>query len=192
MRRFSHKRNRFSLLLPAISILAIALFSILSSFSEKSWSFNWSEFSRPVKDSIKVIAGEEYPRGFSFMKMLHTRSWIMKNATEDELFKLIDYPHGFTRAIAYEGLIRKQEFKDKTNLLIQSMTDNEYKVYLPGGCEGAEFYISEYLILFLSIIDKNDESYLKGLPNKYGITKNEIDSILEVFNNKEFNTYRIK
>jgi hypothetical protein len=53
-RRNNSKRSRFSILFPILTILGIGIIAVLTSGYEKSWTYNWTEIRKEIKDSIQV------------------------------------------------------------------------------------------------------------------------------------------
>src|SRR5690606_31557953 len=116
--RHNKKRNRFSIVLPILTIIGIGILFAFSSFYEKSWSFNWNGIRNQIKDSVQIaenggISSGVVGYGARKPKQFDRRHWIMQNATESELIKLTEYPNGTVKTIAYEGLIRKENFLKK-------------------------------------------------------------------------------
>ena len=185
-RRDNSKRSRFSILFPILTILAIGIVTVISSFYEKSWSHNWNGMSESIKDSVLVVRDIAYtggtgPNGRSMEKYSNKRLWIMNNATENELLNLTKYPNGTVKALGYEGLIRKRTFKRKADLILESIKDKEYKVYYSMGCEGIELDVSEYLIQWYLKIDKQMPPFQPELIADYGLTESEKEKILTEF-----------
>ncbi|RZN79265.1 MAG: hypothetical protein EVB11_12740 [Winogradskyella sp.] len=181
-RRHTEKRKRFSMLFPILIIVGIGIVVVLSSFYEKSWTYNWNGIREQIKDSVKVaeyggistgVVGYDARKPVQFDR----RRWIMINATESELLKLTEYPSGTIKTIAYEGLIKKTEFKGKTKLILDAIADTEYHMYLQSGCTGTPMYIGEYLVDFVLQIDDKSPPFAVEKPN-FGLTKNDEEIIL--------------
>ena len=189
-RRNSVRKNRFSMLFPVLTIIGIGIVSVLSSGYEKSWSYNWNGIQESIKDSVLKARNLSYTGGLGpnnrtiYDKLSKSRLWIMNNTTDSELLKLTAYPNGTVKAIAYEGLIRSQTFDKKTDLILQSISDNEYKVYYSAGCEGIAMDISEYLLW--GVLDLN--TGLPPLPPEltmdYGLSDSDKEKIETAFNNR--------
>lgn len=170
------------MLFPILTIIGIGVLFVLSSFYEKSWTYNWSGIRGQVKDSIKLAKHGGISMGtvgYDAHKpaQFERRHWIMQNATESELLKLTAYPNGTIKTIAYEGLIRDPKFVDKTNLMLSAIRDTEYHMYLESGCTGTSMYIGEYLVDFVLQIDDRTPPFPGGKPN-FGLTKNDEEIIL--------------
>lgn len=181
-KRHIEKRNRFSMVFPILTIIGIGIVIVLSSFYEKSWTYNWNGIRQQIKDSVKVaeyggistgIVGYDACKPAQFDR----RHWIMQNASESELLKLTAYPNGTIKTIAYEGLIKKLEFENKTNLILDAIADTEYHIYLRSGCTGTPMHIGEYLVDFVLQIDDRSPPFAGEKPN-YGLTKNDEEIIL--------------
>lgn len=187
-RRNHNKRNRFSILFPILTILGIGIVVVLSSFYEKSWSHNWNNVSKSIKDSVLVAKNTGYtggvgPNGRSMEKFAKTRLWIMNNASENELLNLIKYPNGTVKAIGYEGLLRRSDYSKKLDLISKAINDKEYKVYYSAGCEGIELEISQYLIQWFLKIDNQMPPFRPELIVDYGLSESEKEKILIEFHN---------
>jgi len=158
--RYHIMQNRFSILFPLLIIISLGIAIIISSSFEKGWSHNWSGVSSSVKDSVLMAKNIGYtggigPNGRSLKKYAESRNWIMTNATESELLNLTKYPNGTIKAIGYEGLIRKNKFNEKVDIILKSIDDKEFKVFYSMGCQGYELEISEYLMRFV-LMDENE------------------------------------
>lgn len=181
--RHTKKRNRFSMIFPILTIIGIGIFTVLTSFYEKSWSYNWNGISNQVRDSVKVAQNDGISSSLVGIalrkpKQYDRRYWIMNNATKTELIKLTDYPNGTIKTIAYEGLLRKPEFKNKVELIFKAIDDTEYSISYRSGCEGMNMNISEYLVDFVLLID--DKGFL-GKTNKFNLPENDIEEILNEY-----------
>jgi hypothetical protein len=177
------KRNRFSMIFPILTIIGIGIFAVLTSFYERTWSYNWNGISEQVRDSIKVAENGGISNGWVGIaprkpKQYNRRFWIMNNATESELIKLTDYPNGTIKTIAYEGLLRKPEFDNKVDLMLKAIKDTEYSIFYRMGCEGLNMNISEYLVDLVLLID---DKGLLGKTNRYNLPQNDIDKILNEY-----------
>ena len=184
--RHNKKRNRFSIVFPILTIIGIGILFSFSSFYEKSWSYNWGGISEQIRDSVKVAQYGGISNGGVGIsnrkpKQYDRRHWIMRNATESELLKLTDYPNGTIKTIAYEGLLRRKEFKDKTQLVLKSLKDNEYPMEYQMGCVGTGMYISEYLIDFVLYLDNGGPPLPDGLRNRFRLAENDVDKIMSEY-----------
>ncbi|MCH3884872.1 hypothetical protein [Tenacibaculum aquimarinum] len=181
------KSNKTSNFTPIISILLIGIIICVSMFYEKSWGYDWSSIRKEIKDSIRVykftditsgIAGD----GISSINEVKRRGYIMKNATINELNKLTQFPNGNIKAIAYEGLLRNNNFKNKFNIIIKAINDNDHMVYYQSGCIGQEISIGEYLIQnVLDIDDRLPPRLPNYLSNNFSINDLEKQKILVEF-----------
>jgi len=181
--RHIKKRNRFSIIFPILTIIGIGIFAVLTSFYEKTWSYNWNGISEQIRDSVKVAENGGISSGWIGIaphkpKQYDRRLWIMNNATESELIKLTDYPNETVKTIAYEGLLRKPEFKNKVDLMLKAIKDTEYSIFYRTGCEGMNMNISEYLVDLVLLID---DKGLLGKTNRYNLPQNDIDKILNEY-----------
>ena len=183
-RRHIRNRNRFLKVFPILTIVGIGIVAMVFSFYEKSWTYNWDGIRQQIRDSIKVAKNGDII-GRSFIQCTDGRaqfiriSWIMQNATESELLKLTDYPNGTIKTIAYEGLIKKSDFKNKSDIILKAIKDTEYKTYFTSDCLGNELEIGEYLVDF--VLQIGDMSYIlppNGNIIKYGLSESECNRIV--------------
>ncbi len=187
--RNNNKQKIFSILLPILTIVGIGIITVISSSYDESWTYNWNGIRRNIKDSIKVAdysgmtSGAVGPSGRSTMNEVKRRRWIMNKATISELLKLIEYPSGTVKAIAYEGLIRNKNFKQKTDLILQGIQDADYLIDYQSGCLGWNMEIGEYLIRNVLMID-DQILYPPGSINDYGISELDKEKILTEFRNR--------
>ena len=189
-RRKNNKRNKLSILLPILTIVGIGFIVVLTSGYEKSWEFSWSGIERNIKDSISVyeirnISSGIGGNGKAIPEEIESRKWIMKNANESELMKLTEFPNGNMKAIAYEGLLRKKEFKNKNELIENAINDTIYSVYYDSGCTGMKMGIGEYLIQNVLMIDNRIEPFSAELITDFGFTELEKKEILTKFHNRK-------
>jgi hypothetical protein len=177
------KRIRFSLVFPILTIIGTGIIVLLSSFYEKSWTYNWNGIRQQVKDSVKVaeyggissgIVGYDARKPSQFYR----RYWIMKNATESELLKLTEYPNGTIKTIAYEGLIRKPEFENKYEIILKAISDTVYSTYYQSSCSETKMNISEYLVDLVLFIDEKSPRPPIRFNNNFGLTEFERKKIM--------------
>ena len=180
------KENRFAIAFPLLTIISIGIIFVLSSFYEKSWSYNWNGISKQIKDSVQVAQYHGISSGWVGIapqkpKQYDRRFWIMKNATASELLKLTEYPNGTIKTIAYEGLIRKPEFENKSELVLKAISDTEYPTYYRSGCGTTIMNIGEYLVDFVLFIDDKSPPPPIGFENQFGLSESERNQILEEY-----------
>lgn len=146
------------MLFPILTIVVVGIVSAFTSNYHPRWNFNWNTIRPEIKDSIapyefKYLTNGVGAMGSSTQNEVDRRRWIMSNATESELLKLTTYPNGTIKAIAYEGLLRKEEFRAKTELTVKAIQDTTYKVFFLSGCEAWEREIGAYLMQDVLILD---------------------------------------
>ncbi len=178
-----------AIVLPIGTLTIVGLIFFLSSAYEPSWTFNWQEIRPEIRDTVKLI--ERYGSVTSGIvgyagqtpQQWHRRKWLMKNATEDELTKLIDYPSGTVKTIAYEGLIRKEN-SDKYKLINQALNDTTTFFNYQSGCDGFTMMIGEYLVE--NVIPISDR--VPPLPPEkvieYNLSDTEIVNLRELYNKR--------
>lgn len=181
----------FNTILYSIFILSFCVILMYVSTYEPSWSFNWKEIRKEVKDSIKIYERNPITSGvvgyaaISTKSEIKRRKWIMNYATESELKKLITYPYGNVKAIAYEGFLRKNDIEiDKTKLVLEAIKDTTYTVHFQRGCIGTGYEIGEYLMKRVLSIDSLEPPIRPELRIDYNFSKTEIAEILKEYNKR--------
>lgn len=144
-------RSCFSIAFPILTIVAIGIVMAIVSNYEENWTFNWNGIRKDIKDSVRVselrgITSGVGGNGVSTINEVNRRRWIMKNATESELLRLTEYPNGTVKAIAYEGLLKRTDFPNRTELALRAINDTAYQVDYQSGCIGWSREIGEYLV----------------------------------------------
>lgn len=182
-RRNRNKRSRFSILFPILTIIGIGIITVIVTNYELNWNFNWSGIRKEIKDSLQVaelngISSGVGGMGVSTKSEVDRRRWIMKNATESELLKLTEYPNGTIKAIAYEGLLRKKEFVEKTELTLRAIKDTIYLVDYQSGCIGWSREIGEYLVQDVLMIDDQTPSFSPEQQTGIGLSELDKEKIL--------------
>lgn len=97
---------------------------------------------------------------------------------EWELLKLTEYPNGTVKAIAYERLLRKKEFSNKTELTLRAIQDTTHLIDYQSGCIGWNREIGEYLVKDVLMIDSQTSSFPLKMQTKFGLTKINKEKIL--------------
>lgn len=139
-----------------------------------------------IMDSIKVyeispITSGTGGDGVSTIDEVNRRVWIMENASIQELKKLTEYPNGNVKAIAYEGILRKNGFEDKKGWTIKALDDTIFPIYYNSGCFVWERSIGEYLVQDVLMIDDSIPSLNIEHPYDFGLTKDDEEVILRKF-----------
>ena len=179
--------KRFAISFPLLSIICVGILTILSSFYEKNWTYNWNGINPNLKDSIKVaeirgITSGVGGMGRSTLAEVQRRQWIMSTATKSELQKLTKYPNGTVKAIAYEGLIRKENVHDKADLIIEAINEKDYLISYQMGCAGTRMELGEYLMTFVLEFDR--KYYRQSEAKDFGITEKEKEKIIAIYRNE--------
>ena len=161
-RRQIKKQNIFYLIFPILTILGTGILFAYSSFFENKWTYNWSGIRQNIKESVIMTENQGLRNGIvglNYQNPYDTNSnrinWIKNNATEAELLKLIEYPNGIIKALAYEGLIRNENFENKTELILRAINDKEYDIMFFSGCMSSSITIGEYIINYVLSINDN-------------------------------------
>lgn len=146
-----HKKQIFNLI-PFFGFFII-IFTILFIFSNDQYRFKWESISKPIKDSISEyefnsISSGIGGNGADFSFEVKKREWIMLSSSISELEKLKTHPSGTIKAIAYEGLLRKENYRKKYELVIESFKDSSI-VYYQSGCLSTGIPLNEYLVNYV-------------------------------------------
>lgn len=180
---------QISIVFPILTIIGLGYFFAFSSFYQASWLYNWNGIRKCIKDSIRIYEYRPISSGFfinniAIKEEVKTRKWIIKEATVKELERLTEYPNGNVKAIAYEGLIRREKYNHKKELILNAIKDTIYPVYYQTGCcENLCFNINEYIVHYILIIDPktpkpaNENEFVKDI----GLTELDKNEILIEF-----------
>ncbi len=146
----------------------------------------WKEIRPEIIDTIKLIEDNgSVTSGVVGInaktpQQWHRRKWLIKNASEEELMKLINYPNGAVKATAYEGLIRKSNL-DNYDLIIQALNDTTTFFNYKSGCIGMPMMIGEYLVEnVISISDRAPPLPPKRMI-KYNLTEEKMFNLKELY-----------
>jgi hypothetical protein len=175
--------------LPIGTLAIVGLIFFLSSAYEPNWTFNWEKIRPEIRDTVKLI--EDYGSvtigvvgiNAKTPQQWHRRRWLMKNASIEELTRLIDYPNGSVKTTAYEGLIRKSN-SDKYELMYQALNDTTTFFNYQSGCVGFPKMIGEYLAE--NVIPISDR--IPPLPPErmvnYNLTEEKILNLRNLYNER--------
>ena len=70
--------------------------------------------------------------------------WVLKNASQQELFNLTNHPHGMVKVLSYFKLMYS-DYPDKFEMLKKAFTDSSTFVEVKSGCKLEDFLLSEFL-----------------------------------------------
>lgn len=188
--RNNQKQNRHSILFPILTIVGIGILTAFVTNYEPNWNYDWKDIRLSIKDSIQVaelrgITSGTGRMGATIDKEIDRRQWIMKNATESELLKLTEYPNGTVKAIAYEGLLRKETFTEKTELTLKAIQDTTYLLGYQSGCIGWNMEIGEYLVQHVLMIDKLTPPFPPEMYTEFGLTKIDEEKIISEYRKRK-------
>lgn len=173
------------------SVVMGSILFFISTTSNKSWAFHWENVRSEVRDSVRL-----FEKGMDIhigavgyagrkTKQHYLRLWLLKNASQYEMEKLINYPSPCVKAIAYESLLRRKNTLDKKELFVKALNDTTSAFsFFSGGCVGDAVLISEYLIAVqFQLFD--DSSYLKSYflerMKNMGLKEEEVEDILSIY-----------
>ncbi|XLS28323.1 hypothetical protein ACJD0Z_14085 [Flavobacteriaceae bacterium M23B6Z8] len=147
------------LILPLTTIVFSCLIMGFVSNYKVTWAYDWQGIRANLKDSVLMAAKQ--PVYFSniekqgIRKLIERNFWIQSFATKEELLKLKEYPNGMVRTLAYDGLLKREDFHQKAELLKEALNDTLYFTHTVTGCLGETMLIGEYLMNFRLRINKN-------------------------------------
>jgi len=188
-RKTNKKQNILKILFSILSIIIIGVIISVSLFYEDNWSYNWKGIRKNIKDSVKIVEYQGISsgigaNGINASSEINRMEWIINNANEKELLKLLKYPNGNVKALAYKGLISKKDFDRKAELILQSINDTIYPIYYKSGCEETEMKISAYLVQRVLMIDNQIPPFPPELIKDFGLSELEKENILTKFHNR--------
>lgn len=133
-----------------VSLAMIFSLIHISTFYKENWLYDWSSVRPELRDTIyKLDIHNRISEGIVGIEGNHdpyftTQIWLWKNATEEELYSILEYSNGNLRAIAYKGLFYR-EIESPYNLFNKAIEDTSYQVYYQSGCVVRPVSIADYL-----------------------------------------------
>jgi len=120
----------------------IIIFSIFfTSCKEEKYKYDISDFRTELRPSLKSLSKEKSLPS----KDTIARNFIEKNATKEELIKLMDSNSPLLRVIAYRTIVNRQE-PEYFDLLINHLSDTAKVNWWYYEDAGNNFYVSELMI----------------------------------------------
>ncbi|AHM59262.1 hypothetical protein D770_04975 [Flammeovirgaceae bacterium 311] len=144
------KWPKWLIYLPIVTFMIVGLLFLYSS-NEPRLFYDWSGIRQSVKDTVINIADHGGVTaaivGFDTVtpQQYHRRTWLIKNTTLNELTILRNYPNGAVKAMAYEGLIRRDS-THRFEILMRALQDTTTFFNFQEGCLGEWTMLSEYLV----------------------------------------------
>ncbi len=191
MRRKSQIRRRV-LLFPTITFVLVGLLLLISQFyilDTPSWTFNWTGIRPEIRDSVKLDRGDYFGRyvcdnfyNRHCLQYQNRREWVMQNATNQELVKLMNHPEPIIKAMAHEGLLRKEN-TDHYWILESSFIDTTTFLFTTNGHD-LPMLIGDYLIeRVLCVSDRIPmPAPSNQRPLSSNLTDEELIKILKLYN----------
>jgi len=152
-----------------ISCMMIFLISCQASKVKiKYYDFAMENIRQEVQDTTYAI--QEYGEidsewvgdGASTTEQWYRRKWLIKNATNEELLRLTEYPNDVVKAIAYEGLLRNDTI-NQFEIAKKGMLDSSVLILYVDGCMGDYYIMAEYIMdivfEFYYYGEKEEEKY---------------------------------
>jgi hypothetical protein len=148
---------------------------------------DWTGISQPIQDTLKdfVVFADDYYIYEHNWKSKTTEDrkmgWVLKNASQEELYNLTNHPHGMIKVLSYYKLMNSG-YSNKFEMLKKAFTDSTTFIYERSGCTGNEFLLSEFLDFHRLHLEVGaprpplSENYY----DKFGLTENEISILTEM------------
>ena len=170
------KRNVDSQFYLSVPLLIIVTIFIVSFSYEESWSYSWEGIRENVKDSIGLYEKQSITSGIggngeNYSFEVKRRQWIMNYATIDEFKKLTKYPDGTIKAIAYQGLLRKEFYPQKKELILQIFKEEKSWVAYQSGCFGYTLKLKDYFMTYVLKLNLKHPPFRESFD--FGLTEKE-------------------
>ena len=150
--RHSGFKNKAIIVLLWVSIVLVGLVYFFADSFRSSGDFDWDSISTPTKNVVFSLEGGPIP-SIAYRDSLEDREWIIRNTSEEELLRLLEYPIPVIRATAYEGLLRRGH-SDAYNLLLKAFNDKgEFSLYITKEGHKRHYKIGEYLVDEVLLLD---------------------------------------
>lgn len=190
--RQTKNRIQLSYLFPVLTITGIGILLLFASSYEPKWLYNWSGIRKEIKDSILLVERDGISsgvrgNGYSSADEVERRKIVMNAATIAELTRLLEYPNGSVRATAYEGLLQKDDFSQKTELIMRAISDTAFLIYYHSGCFVWQREIGEYLVQDVLMIDDEMPPLHENSAKRIHLAQADIDRILVAYRKRPKN-----
>ena len=144
------------------AIIQLIIFSIFFiSCKEEKYNYDISDFRNDLRPSLKSLSKEKSLPS----KDTIARNFIEKNATKEELIKLMDSKNPLLRVIAYRTIVNKQE-PEYFDLLTNHLSDTAKVTWWYYEDVGSNFYVSD-----LMIRKAHDKNGLSPIQKKHLVEK---------------------
>ncbi|CAM1344524.1 hypothetical protein [Tenacibaculum amylolyticum] len=188
MKKKKHNTQQLPYLLPILTFLMVGFLFIISNSYTPKWNFKWKGIRKEVKDSVQrldrigEISSDSISQYGYRLDSYFIHKWLIENVKPLEFYKLLDYPNGTVKAVAYEGLMYNNKVK-KYPLFMKSLNDTLAFVYYRSGCIGSGAMLSDYVINFITNIDH--QAPPKYNPPIIELTLEEKEEILTLFKKRK-------
>lgn len=144
-------KSLFQFIFPCLLIICVTWYMAIAVEQPAAWSFDWTPIRPVVKDSLFEIErhGQLECRivGYAGRK---SKQWsrtraVLRIISLEELQALKEHPTGIIRALAYEGLMRRQK-NQIPQLLSEAFQDTTVAVNYTCGCTGMPYLLGEHLV----------------------------------------------
>ncbi|MFD0863310.1 hypothetical protein ACFQ1M_13940 [Sungkyunkwania multivorans] len=132
------------LVLPILLIVFICITTAFVSDYDETWAFDWRSIRPEIKAAVKKIETKEMIFMGQNKTAYENQSFLRDCANHEELKRLTEYPFGAVKAIAYEGLLRRNLYGNNFVLIKKAIADDS-QIGLKGGCFIFPISIDEYL-----------------------------------------------
>jgi len=144
------------------TVYQIIIFSIFfTSCKEEKYKYDISDFRTELRPSLKSLSKEKSLPSQDTI----ARNFIEKNATKEELIKLMDSKSPLLRVIAYRTIVNRQE-PEYFDLLTKHLSDTAKVTWWYYEDAGNNFYVSD-----LMIRKAHDKNGLSPIQKKYLVEK---------------------
>ncbi|MCY0969862.1 hypothetical protein [Chryseobacterium wangxinyae] len=144
------------------TVYQIIIFSVFfTSCKEEKYKYDISDFRTELKPSLKSLSKEKSLPSTDTI----ARNFIEKNATKEELIKLMDSKSPLLRVIAYRTIVNKEE-PEYFDLLTKHLSDTAKVTWWYYEDAGDNFYVSD-----LMIRKAHDKNGLSPIQKKYLVEK---------------------
>lgn len=192
-RRKTHKRiksNTLFLIIPAMLLILFFYVMNFSSVFRTSMKIDWTGISQPIQDTLKhfVVYDDDY-YVFEFDRNYESEErrkmkWVLKNATQDELYNLTNHPHGMVKVLSYFKLMNS-DYSNKFEILKKAFSETCTFVEVKSGCKLKDFLLSEFLNDHgLLLEDGISPPAPEGHYKKLRLTEHEISILTEMLKNQ--------
>ncbi|MCF8277810.1 MAG: hypothetical protein K9J17_13835 [Flavobacteriales bacterium] len=189
MRRHSVRKSKTLIfgLLPVLTVVLVSTVTFYATTYYPSWDFNWNGIRPEVIDTVNKLDFYGYissgSEGLSGTTPVHyeTRYRLMSMASDQELYKLLDYPQGAIKATAYEALLHRKKY-DHYELILKALDDTTFFVDYRSGCVGDMLLLAEYISWnTVYCLTKDCPPYTDEIKEKLPMTEDQLSRLRKLY-----------